>query len=121
MVSEDVVARVVSYMRHQAAKPAETVARIVADSQGRLLEIFASTGEDTAARSPGAGEWSLHERLRHVVSAEGGVARLVPMLARGEKPQRDGRAGSMTGDAPYATLVEQLRAANEELLAGIRS
>jgi hypothetical protein len=121
MVSEDVIARVVSYMRYQAAKPADTVAALVADSQGRLLEVVSACDADVAARIPGEGEWSVHDLLRHVVSAERGVTRLLPMLARGEKPQREGRAGTLGDDAAYSALLDDLRATNAEMLAAIRA
>lgn len=121
MVSEDVAARVVSYMRHQAAKPPEAVAGIVADGQQRLLAIFSGCDEATAERGPGEGEWSLHELLRHVVSAERGVARVVAMLARGEKPERESLAGSLGDEAPYGALIDELRTTNAAMLDAIRS
>ena len=121
MVSEDVAARVVSYMQHQAAKPPAAVAEIVADSQGRLLAIFERCDAATAGRGPGDGEWSLHELLRHVVSAERGVARVIAMLGRGEVPQRESRAGSMADAAPYAGLVDELRVANTAVLDAVRA
>jgi len=121
MVSEEIAARVVSYMRHQAAKPRETVAALVADSQARLLDVVSACDAEVAARSPGEGEWSVHDLVRHVVSAERGVARLVPLLARGEKPRREGRAGTLGDDAPYAALLDRLRATNAEMLAAVRA
>ena len=61
-------------------------------------------------------------RTRHVVGAEEGVARLVEMLARGEKAKRDAQPGSMVDDdgVSYTALIERLHVANEKMLAAIR-
>lgn len=120
MVSEDVRERIVSYIRHQAAKPTEAIAALVADSQGRLVEVVSGCDEAAASRSPGPDEWSMRELVRHVIAAERGVTALVETLARSQRPQGERRTGSMAGDAPYTTLLGELRATNERMLAAIR-
>ncbi|MHB8684581.1 MAG: DinB family protein [Dehalococcoidia bacterium] len=121
MVSEDVRERVVSYIRHQAGKPPEAIAALVADSQGRLIEVVSACDEAAAARSPGPGEWSMGELVRHVLAAERSVTTIVETLARSQTAQGERRAGSMADDAPYGALLDELRTANERMLAAIRA
>src|SRR5438477_8350617 len=98
MVTEDVRGRVVSYIQHQAQKPKEEIAEMVAESQGRLLAVLSQHDDESAAKPEAPGEWCLHELTRHVVSSEEGVARLVEMLARGEKAKRDTQMGTLNDD-----------------------
>jgi hypothetical protein len=122
MVSEDVVARVRSYIQHQAAKPNDVLAGIVAGSQSRLLHTLSRHDATDAARKPAPDEWSLRELLRHVVSAEAGVAAMVGRLARGETSDGVRGTGSMIeDDATYDALLARLRETNEQLLAAIRA
>src|SRR5689334_17546264 len=113
MVSEDVRERVVSYIQHQAQKPRNEIADMVAESQGRLLAILHSHDDASASKPEAPGEWSLLELTRHVVSAEEGVARLVERLARGETAKRDAQPGQMV-DEPggYRALLDRLHTAN---------
>ncbi|MBF6600244.1 MAG: DinB family protein [Dehalococcoidia bacterium] len=117
MVSEDVAARVLSYIRHQAAKPPEALAALVADSQRRLLDAFAACDGDAALRAPAPGEWSMRELARHVVSAEHGVGLTIERLSRGESAAAMARAGmsSNDGQASYGSLLERLRETNARL------
>ncbi len=122
MVSEDVRARVVSYIQHQAAKPADEIAAIVADSQSRLLGVLGAAGDEAARRKPATDEWSLHELVRHIIDAEDNVAGLVSQLARGRRPARRGAIGMMIDDAgaPYRELLARLRQVNERMVTSIR-
>ena len=121
MVTEDVRGRVVGYIQHQAQKPKDEIAEMVAESQGRLLGVLSAHDDASAAKPEAPGEWCLHDLTRHVVSAEEGVARLVEMLARGEAAKREARPGTLADDAgSYGALVERLRSANEKMLAAIR-
>jgi hypothetical protein len=122
MVSEDVAARVLSYIRHQAAKPNAALAGIVADAQSRLLDTLSRHADADAARKPAPDGWSLRELLRHVVSSEAGVAAMVNRLAHGETSDAMRGTGSMIDDdATYGAMLARLRATNEQLLAAIRS
>ncbi|HYM16365.1 MAG TPA: DinB family protein [Dehalococcoidia bacterium] len=119
MVSEDVIARVTSYIRHQAGKGPAAVAGIVADSQGRLLAAMEAVAEPTTTRVPAPGEWCVRELLRHVIDAENGVATTVERLAVGTPISLDARrAVGMKKDddgRPYAQMLDELRAANQRL------
>jgi hypothetical protein len=116
MVSEDVRERVLSYIRHQAGKSREAVIALVSASQADLLAVVANVDEATAARQPAPDEWSLRELLRHVVSAENGVASIVEGLAGGVAPAGDRKTGSMIEDSSAAMLIGRLRMANQRLL-----
>src|SRR3954468_12149706 len=121
MVTEDVRQRVVGYIQHQAQKPKEEIAQMVAESQGRLLGVLSAHNDESAAKPEAPGEWCLHELTRHVVSAEEGVARLVEMLAGGGTGKREAEPGMMAEDADsYAALIGRLQAANAKMLAAIR-
>lgn len=121
MVSEDVRERIVSYIRHQAGKPPEALAALVADSQGRLIEVVSACDEVAASRNPRPDEWSMRELVRHIIAGERGVATLVEGLARSQRPAGERRTGSMADDAPYDALLSELHATNERMLAAIRA
>src|SRR5207248_1018416 len=122
MVTDDVRARVVGYIQHQAQKPKEAIAEMVAESQGRLLGVLSEHDDASAAKPEAPGECCLHELTRHVVSSEEGVARLVEMLARGEAAKREARPGTLADDAgTYGALIERLQTANAKMLAAIRA
>ena len=117
MVSEDVLARVTSYIKHQGAKSPDAIVSLVADSQSRLLTTLSAHDDAAAARKPAPDEWSLHELLRHVVSAEHGVGTIVERLSRSQQIDGERRTGSMTEDGgSYEQLLLRLRDTNERLL-----
>jgi len=119
MVSEDVRARVTSYIKHQAGKGPQPVATIVADSQRRLLDTLSSVDEPLTTRKPAPDEWCLRELLRHVIDAQNGVTRAVERLASGTEVKVDERRaiGMKKEDAgrPYAEMLDELRASNQRL------
>ncbi|MEX2245685.1 MAG: DinB family protein [Dehalococcoidia bacterium] len=123
MVTEDVVARVVSYIQHQGAKTPDDLAALVGESQQRLFEVMSGVPEDVATRSPAEGEWSVRQLLLHVIDAERGVTRLVERLARGEEVTREPAPGVVAADdgRPYAALIDELRAANTGMVEMVRS
>jgi hypothetical protein len=123
MVSEEVAARVRSYIRHQAGKPPEVIAALVEDSQQRLLAAFVECERDVAERKPAPDEWSMHDLARHVVSAEGGVCAAIERLSHGDAPLTERRVGGQPADdgASYDELVDRLRTTNARLLDIIRS
>src|SRR5437763_1463051 len=99
MVTEDIRERVVGYIQHQAQKPKDEIAEMVAESQARLLAVLSQHDDESAAKPEAPGEWCLYELTRHVVSSEEGTARLVEMLARSEKVKRDTQPGTLSDDA----------------------
>jgi len=119
MVSEDVRARVTSYIKHQAGKGPQPVAVIVADSQHRLLGVLSSVDEPLTARQPAPDEWCLRELLRHVIDAQHGVSTLVERLSSGTEVKFDERrsVGMKKEDTgqPYAEMLGELRASNQRL------
>ncbi len=123
MVSEDVAARVRSYIRHQAGKPPEAIAALVEDSQQRLLAAFAGCEHEVAERKPAPDEWSMHDLIRHVVSAEAGVCAAIERLSRGDAPATPRRTGMQPADdgASYDELIDRLRTTNARLLGVIRA
>jgi len=64
----------------------------------------------------------MRELLRHVVSAEAGVAAMVERLSRGEAFDGVRRTGSMIDDDPsFEAMLGRLRDTNERLLSAIRA
>ena len=116
MVTDDVRERVLSYIRHQAGKSREAIIALVSGSQAQLLDVVSGVDEATAERAPAEGEWSVRELLRHVISAEDGVSKIVSGLAAGHVPAGERSVGSNVEDDTAAALVERLRASNRRLL-----
>jgi DinB family protein len=123
MVSEDIAARVTSYIQHQGAKSPEALVDLVTTSQERFLGVVDPLADDLASRKPGEDEWSLRELIRHVIDAEERVATLVHDLARGARPAGGREAGMMLEDdgRPFAEFVAQLREVNASLLQALRT
>ena len=122
MLPQDVRDRVRSYLQHQGRKDNEAITELVAASQDKFLETIAGVDEDTAARKPAPDEWSLRELIRHVVSAENGVARLVETLPRGKTMDGTERSAGMQppdDGRTFADYVADVRAANALLLGRI--
>lgn len=103
-----------------AGRMGQAIAALLADSQGRLIEVVSACDDAAASRSPGPDEWSMRELVRHVIAAERGVTTLVETLARSQLPQGERRAASMADDAPYSVLLGELRTTNERMLAAVR-
>ena len=120
VLPDDVRERVTSYIKHQATKSPQAIIDLVSATQKRFLEIVAPLDDGIVARQTAADEWSIHDLVRHVVSAESGVAKLVHGLARGVRPDTGNLGiGSMVDGGSYGTLIEQLRAANAAILEAI--
>jgi hypothetical protein len=118
MVSDDVRERVLSYIRHQAGKSRSALIELVTSSQCEFIDTVAGVDDATADRQPAPGEWSLRELVRHVISAEAGVAAIVEQTARGKQPSGARKAGTMADDggAPFVALIDRLRETNTRLL-----
>jgi hypothetical protein len=125
MLPTEVRDRVVSYMQHQAGKPRDEIIALVAKSQQRYIDVVGALSDDAASRKPSPDEWSVRELIRHVISAQRGVASLVHHLSRGAAPPAsdDTRgAGNAVPDDErgFAAFVDELRAVNETMLQAIR-
>lgn len=122
MVTEDVRARVTSYIRHQAAKGPPVIRDLVAESQQRLLDVLSGVDDETARKQPAEGEWSVRELMRHVLQSEAGVAWVIQRLSRGEPATPNAgsvQLGRMEDDdesVPFSAYVERLRETNQRLL-----
>src|SRR5689334_12416964 len=117
MLPQDVRDRVTSYIQHQAQKSRESIIDLVTVAQGRLLDVVGDVSEADSLRRPaGENEWCLRELMRHVVTAQRGVTRVVPMLASGQQmPPSDPRViGGMREDdgGTFAAIIDDLRAVN---------
>jgi hypothetical protein len=125
MVSEDIASRVKSYIQHQATKSREFVVDLVATSQGRYIDIVGNVSDDVAARKPAPDEWSIRELTLHVLTTQASVARMVADTARGNEPAPEKRGLGMTRSddpaAPFASIVEELRGVNADMLDAIRA
>jgi len=121
MIPDDVRERVVSYIRHQAGKGPASLIELVGKSQGEFIDTVAAVDDATADRQPAPDEWSLRELVRHVISAEAGVAAIVEQMALGRTPPSLREAGTTAADGgqPFAALVDRLRETNARLLAVI--
>ena len=124
MVSEDIAARVRSYIQHQATKSREAIVDLVATSQGRYAEIVGGVSDDVANRKPAPDEWSIRELTLHVVTTQASVARMMAEASRGHRPTPEDRGIGMTRSdnpsQPFASVVDELRAVNADMLAAIR-
>jgi hypothetical protein len=122
MVTEDARQRLVSYLEHQASKDVPALVELIEEQRARLLALLNGVSEEQAAFRPAPDQWSIADVLRHVISAEEGVARIVESLARGAAPEGRREMGSQIPDEgqPLATLIERLRAARAGLLARVR-
>jgi hypothetical protein len=122
---EDIVKRVVGYIQHQAKKDRDAILTLVRTSQDKLIDVYATVDEDVATRKPAPDEWSLRELIRHVISAEDGVAHVAKHIALGEDPppSASARGAGMQLDddgRPFAAYVDQLRESNARMLGVIR-
>ena len=122
MLPDDVLERVISYIKYQATKR-DGLPGLVTKSQQRFLDAVGSVSEGVAAKAPpGEGEWCRRQLILHVIDAESSVATIIEKLARGEQPDAGRRgAGSMADDdgAPFSSYVERLRGVNQTLLGAI--
>ena len=124
---DEVRQRVVDYIKYQAdTRSRAELEDLVRESQQRYLDAISGVDEKATAVSPGEGQWSLRELLRHVIAAERGVAAIVRSTAAGRETTsvKPGRAiGMQIADdgAPFSALLDQLRDTNADMLQAIRS
>jgi len=130
MLPQDVVERVLSYIRHQGEKSPAALAELVEAGQAKLLDAVAGVDEAIASKKPAADEWSVRELMLHVVSAESGVAHVVGRLSVGaidaagstkESSQRLIGVARPDDGITFAALLDELRTVNERTLAAVRA
>lgn len=130
VLPNEVVERVVSYMRHQSKKSRDALVDLVAHSQQRLIDTVGAISEDDALKCPpigaaGAEEWNLRQLMAHVVTAQAGVANVVSTLASGTPmPPTEQRIAGMARSydgQPYSAIIDDLRTTNAAMLDAIRN
>jgi hypothetical protein len=122
MLTDDVVARVTSYIQHQGTKSKAALADLVRTSQQRYVDAVAAVSDDIAAKKPAPDEWSIRELTRHVVTTQNYVAGLIWHSARSqEPPPRPGALGMTVDDdaRPFAGWVAELCETNAKMLETI--
>src|SRR5581483_1731446 len=128
MVSEDITRRREEYMqlmRDHGAMPPARITESVRESQARLLAVLAPVPEEQAVRKPAPEEWGLRELALHAAFTEHLVARLIHHTARGEAPSAEDLRGAGIGmmpdddGRPYASVLDELRERNDEVVAAI--
>lgn len=122
MVTDDIRARVTSYIQHQGTKSRDALADLVRTSQERFIDVVSGVSDDIAVKKPAPDEWSVRELTRHVVATERFVADLIWHIARAQQPPpRPGGLGMTIDDdaRPFAGWVADLRDANAKMIETI--
>ena len=123
VLSDDIRARVRSYIQHQATKSREAIVDLVRTSQTKYVDVISSVPDELTTKQPDPDEWSIRQLTLHVITAEGGVARLVAATGRGDDVTTGDRVLGMSQDddgRPFAQLVDELRRLNAGMLDAIR-
>jgi hypothetical protein len=123
MVSESERELVLSYVRHQSAKPPHELAAIVREGNTAFLRLVESLDDETARRAPADGEWSIRQLVLHVITTQESMAQTIANISRGRFPPlpRGGGPGFVPPDdgRPYASLVRHLGQASSAMCAAI--
>ncbi len=114
---DDLGERIMSYVRHQAAKEPAAIRDVVQKGHDQLVAMLDGLSDAQAAFKPGADDWSVLEVLRHVVGSKRGVARRCAVLARGETSASFDAAEEAPPFPSLAAARAALDAAHQELLA----
>lgn len=122
----DVVAKVTSYIKHNATKEPASLHDLIQAGHDRMAALIDGVSPEQASFRPSADDWSMLQLMHHVVSAKGGVARICKRLATGESIPGQGREGDeqdgiVRGDGftSLADARDAMDAAHQELLAFI--
>jgi hypothetical protein len=122
MVSDDIRARVTSYIQHQGAKSKDALADLVRTSHTRYLDVVSGVPDEVAVKKPADDEWSIRELTRHVIATERYVTDVIAYTSRGQRPPSRPAGLGMTIDddtRPFADWVGDLRAANAKMIETI--
>ncbi len=116
---DDVKDRVLSYIKHQAAKSTPELKKIVQQGHEHVLAQLAGMSDQQAGFKPGPDDWSVFEVLRHAVDAERRNARGCVALAAGQSfDSIDDIA--VDAEAPFTTVSAAraaLESSHQEMLA----
>jgi hypothetical protein len=96
--------QLMSYVRHQALKPASDLLVLVDRGSDYLDGLLEQVSDSQARICPEPGGWCICEVLIHVISATHGTARLVESLSAGVKP--DVKLSAPTVEMGSETLAE---------------
>ncbi len=117
-IPDEVKDRVLSYIKHQAAKSAPALRDVVQHGHDQVMGMLAGMSDEQAVFKPSAEEWSVFEVLQHAAEAGRRTARGCVALAAGEELNKTVRAGQIK-DEPFTSLDQAraaLDAAHQELL-----
>ncbi len=114
-VPEDVVTRLVSYLKHQAKKEPESIQGLVQGGHDSLLTVLDAMTEEQAKFKPSTDIWSALEVLEHVVTGKHEVLRLCTGLAHGET------YAGVGPDEESATIQDGITRVHFESLADARA
>ncbi len=129
MVSQDIIDardRYLALMHEHGTMQPAAIIESVRETQGELLGIFRSVGEERAAVKPAPDEWSLYELALHADFTERLIAKLVHHLARGTTPSAEDFKGAGIGMMPdensrsYEQILDDLAERNAAILNAVR-
>ena len=106
---DEVKDRVLSYIKHQAAKSAPALRGVVQQGHDQVMGLLAGMSDEQAGFKSSAEEWSVFEVLQHASEAGRRTARGCVALAAGGETNKIERAGQIKNE-PFTSL-DQARAA----------
>lgn len=83
-VPDDLRERLVSYIKHQAARGTEVIKEAVQSGHHQFVAAFDGMSEEQATFKPSADVWSVLEVLQHAATTKRELAVLCAALARGD-------------------------------------
>lgn len=118
---DDLRARIIGYISHNAAKPRSEIREMIDAQHRTLVAALDGLTDGRASIRPPGDEWCIKDVLRHVVDGKRTTARLVERLGRGERPPGRLPLGAQTDDADdrLEALVARAEAAHRELLEAL--
>ena len=117
-VPDEVKERVLSYIKHQAAKSAPALRDVVQHGHDQVTGLLAGMSDEQAGFKPSVEEWSVFQVLQHASEAGRRTARGCVMLAAGEELNKIERVGQIRNE-PFTSLGQAraaLDAGHQELL-----
>jgi len=116
---DEVKDRVLSYIKHQAAKGTPELKQLIQKGHEQILAQLAGMSDEQAGFKPGPGDWSVFEVLRHAVDAERRNARGCVALAEGKSFDSIDQI-AVESEAPFTTMSAArtaLESSQQEMLA----
>ena len=117
-VPDEVKERVLSYIKHQAAKSAPALRDVVQHGHDQVTGLLAGMSDEQAGFKPSAEEWSVLQVLQHAAEAGRRTARGCVALAVGGELNKIERVGQIR-NKPFTSLGQAraaLDAGHQELL-----